>query len=599
MHAERDAIVHKYAQRLVGLKKGQKGAIIAEACAELGCGRQAFYTMLGEIMPSGRKTREGKGGAGDTALTRKEADVLSAYLMEAYNNNDKKGRTLKEAVRVLRSNGKIIAGRVDKESGEIALLSLDAIARALRHYEVHPSQLLRPTPHTNLASKHPNHVHEVDTSVGTIYYLKDGTSIVEWDKAAHYKNKPWNIETAQQHRVIRYVLTDHCTGLVRFRYYPHSENARWTVDFLAWCWSQKEDPADPFHGAPFILYVDLGIANTLVRRFCERIGVQLIPHKAKNSRATGSVEGSHNYAVELPFEHGLRDLRQDITSFDALNRAAYRWQLWWNATEIHSRHKLNRHAAWMFIQRDELRETAPYQTLLSLATERPKKCQVRGDLTAKFKGRFWDVKVVPGVMVKGDVYLHWHPFIADTAMAVVEGEDGKETHIALRDVTGIVDPAKGQWGFIQGAAILGEEFKAKPDTRIDTNRKRIRLVASGAETLEQDAQLRKRKDFVAFGGTLDPLKEAREAELPHYLKKRGTAIDTPALTVELPPLTPRAAARRLIELLGAAWRPDYLQEIQARYPAGVPEADLERLADEFRQREEAPAAPRPALKAVK
>jgi hypothetical protein len=597
MHAERDAIIHKYAQRLAGLKKGQKGAIIAEACAELGCGRMAFYRLLGEIMPSGRKTREGKGGAGDTALTRHEADLISAYLMEGYNHIDKKGRTLKEAVRVLRSNGKITAGRVDVESGEVSLMSLDAISKALRYYEKHPDQLRRPTPHTNLASKHPNHVHQVDTSVGTIYYLKDGTSIVEWDKGEHYKNKPWNIETAQQHRVIRYVLTDHCTGVVRFRYYPHSENARWTVDFLAWCWAQKDDPADPFHGASTILYVDLGIANTLVRRFCERLGVNLIAHKPKNSRATGSVEGSHNYAVELPFEHGLRDLRQDITSFEALNRAAYRWQLWWNATEVHGRHKMTRFQAWMFIKPEELRQTAPYQTLLSLATERPKKCQVRGDLTAKFKGRIWDVKTVPGVMVKGDVFLHWHPFIADTAMAVIE-EDGKERHIALTDVTGVVDPAQGQWGFIQGAAVLGEEFKAKPDTRIDTNRKHVRLIASGAETLQEDEKRRKRKDFVAFGASIDPLKEAREADLPAYIKKRGTAIDTPALTIETPPLGHRAAARRLIELLGDAWRPEYMQEIQTRYPAGVPEADLEALAAEFRERGETPAK-RPPLKAVK
>ncbi|WP_054772764.1 hypothetical protein [Methylogaea oryzae] len=35
-------------------------------------------------------------------------------------------------------------------------------------------------------------------------------------------------------RVIRYVITDHCTNLTRWRYYPHSESGEHTVRFLAW-----------------------------------------------------------------------------------------------------------------------------------------------------------------------------------------------------------------------------------------------------------------------------------------------------------------------------------------------------------------------------
>jgi hypothetical protein len=603
MHAERDAIVHKYAQRLAGLKKGQKGAIIAEACAELGCGRNTFYELLGVIMPSGRKTRTSKQGkkgtgAGDTAVLPEEADKVSAYIMEGFNNIDKKGRTIKGALKTLRDNGEVVCGRVDPETGEISYLSEDAVSRALVHYGVHPVQLRRPTPNANLASKHPNHVGGCDSTTGTIFFLKDGSNLFEPDKKKHYKNKPWELEAVAKWRVIRYTYVDHCTGVVRVRYYPHSENARHTVDFLAWVWAPKDHPNDPHHGAPEILYVDGGINNTLVRRFCARLGVRIIVHAPGNSRATGFIEGAHWYSVEVPFEHGLRDLKHEIDSFEELNRRVYVWQLAYNWAEVHERHGMARFPAWLHIKPEQLRETAPYKTLLTLATEKPKRCVVRGDLKIEFRSRLWCVKNVPGVMVKGDVYAHWHPFIKDTAMAVVEDENGKEIHIALEDKTGIVDPAQGQWGYIQGAAIIGETYASPPDTEIDKNRKRVRLVASESATQEEDKQKRRKKDFVAFGGRINPLKAAEEAVLPTPIKKRGTAIDTPALTIDLPPLGHRAAGRRLIEMLGETWHPEYLNEISARYPAGVPEADLDALADEFRERGEAPAK-RPPLKAVK
>lgn len=587
------AALVRYAERLAQAKHGQKGPILEEACAELNCTRATFYTLLADVLPSGRKRRSDAGG---TDLTREEAVALSAYLMEGYNNIDKKGRTLKRAVKVLRDNGMIIAGRVDPETGEISRLSLSAISRALFHYDLHPEQLRRPAPHTSLASRHPNHVHQVDSSVGTIYYLEDGQAVVELDQAKHYKNKPWNIQAVEQKRVIRYTLTDHTTGVARFRYYPHSENARHTVDFLAWCWAPKDSRHDPFHGVPVLLYVDPGIANTLVRRFCNLLNVELIAHRPKNARATGGVEGAHNYAVELPFEHGLRDIRHKIKGFADLNRVAERWQLYWNATEIHSRHGMTRFEAWQHIRDDQLKRTCDYKTLLTLATERPKKCQVRGDKTARFMGRTWDVSEVPGLVIKGDVYLHWHPFIPDCAMAVVEDANGRETHIQLPDVTGVVDPQQGKWGFLEGAPVLGQEYKAQADTQIDKNRKEVRLHASGQTTLKGDEAARRKKDFVAFDGRIDPYKEAYEAELPTYLKKRGTDLPLIAPEIELTPLTHIQAAKLLKGRMGDAWTPNHFADLQRRYPQGVPEADIELLLEEFQGK--GPAM-KPALKVVK
>jgi hypothetical protein len=163
-------------------------------------------------------------------------------------------------------------------------------------------------------------------------------------------------------------------------------------------------------------------------------------------------------------------------------------------------------------------------------------------------------------------------------MAVVEDENGGERHIQLRDVTGEVDPAGGQWGFKQNAVEFGSGFKAPADTQIDKNRKEIRLLASGSATQKEDEKKRAKKSFVAFEGGINPYREAEEAQLPTYLKKHGTALESPALAVETLPLSPMQATKLLkpkLEAMGVAWTGEHLKLLQRRWPEGIREADLD------------------------
>ncbi|MFO6321430.1 integrase, partial [Pseudomonas aeruginosa] len=82
-------------------------------------------------------------------------------------------------------NGKIVAGSVDHRTGEVTLMSLSAIGRALRAYGLHPEQLLRPAPAVELVSLHPNHVWQIDASISTQFYLaNDGARAM--NKAEFY-----------------------------------------------------------------------------------------------------------------------------------------------------------------------------------------------------------------------------------------------------------------------------------------------------------------------------------------------------------------------------------------------------------------------------
>ncbi|MEX3556676.1 MAG: hypothetical protein VB131_09240 [Burkholderia gladioli] len=157
----------------------------------------------------------------------------------------------------MRADGKIRAEYIDMETEEIIALSDSAIIRSLREYRLHPEQLRLPTPHVNLSSPHPNYAWQVDASVCIVYYLPTGgVGLCELKDAVHYKNKPENLKAIEAFRVIRYVIADHCSGVLRWRYYPHAETAQHTVEHLAWGMAKKDN--DPFHGAPRYLMVDPG-----------------------------------------------------------------------------------------------------------------------------------------------------------------------------------------------------------------------------------------------------------------------------------------------------------------------------------------------------
>jgi hypothetical protein len=88
---------------------------------------------------------------------------------------------VEKAINSLRDNGLIVSGRLDETTGEIVPLSASAIIRALRQYRLHPDQLRAPAPAVQLASRHPNHVWQLDASICVLYYLKNPAKGVKGD----------------------------------------------------------------------------------------------------------------------------------------------------------------------------------------------------------------------------------------------------------------------------------------------------------------------------------------------------------------------------------------------------------------------------------
>ncbi|WP_213664280.1 DDE-type integrase/transposase/recombinase [Stutzerimonas stutzeri] len=581
-------------QRLVALAReieqaphGSKTALCRAAAADLGITLATVYRKLKEVTVTA--TRKRRTDAGTSALERHEAELISAVLIQSIRDNDKQLSTLERAVERLRSNGQIRAEIIDGSTGEIRPLSLDAIARAMRAYGLHPDQVLRPAPAVELVSLHPNHVWQIDASISTQFYLADDGARA-MDKAEFYDGKPQNLKRIEKQRLWRYVITDHTSGTIYAHYVLGAESAENLCNVLISA-MVKRGEHDPFHGVPLCIMTDPGAAMTssMFRNLCRALGIELIINKVGNARAKGQVEQAHNI-VEREFESGLR-LMDKPSTLEQINGLAGRWMRHYNATAIHTRTHRTRYGAWMLIRPEQLRIAPPAEVCRELAIAQPEKRKVTAKLRVPFRGAEYDIADVPGLMVGDTVLITRNPFRDESsAQLVLVGADGRDHYHVVERI------AKDDNGFAANGAtrrVIGEGIRSLPESQAEQTKKVLDQLATGTDSLEA-AEKAKKARATPFGGEIDPFKEQANTSLPAYLPKRGTELETrvTVATVEIKPLTYVEAAKILRARLGSSWSADSLAWLKTEYPNGVPEAELDAIVSRL----QAPA--RPGLRLV-
>jgi hypothetical protein len=377
---------------------GRKEAVYAAACAELGMSRPTLMRALSDVAVRGDRKR--RVDAGQVSLTRDDAILISAMLMESLRKNGKRILSVAQAVDILRRNGEVKAEFLDPASGEVRPLSASAIARGLRTHGMHPDQLLRPAPAVEMQSLHPNHVWQIDASLCVLYYLKTGadreSGLQVMRSSVFYKNKPANLKRIENDRVWRYVVTDHYSGAVWVHYVFGAESALNISESFIAAIQPSGDERRPVHGVPRIVMMDMGSANTsaVFLNLLKRLQVEPIAHAPENARATGQVEKAQDL-VERSFESGLRF--QPVASLDELNAQAAVWMTWFNGTQRHTRHGHTRYAMWATIRDEQLRLAPSVEMCRLLLTHQPESRKVNDRLRVEFggQGREWDVSGIP------------------------------------------------------------------------------------------------------------------------------------------------------------------------------------------------------------
>ncbi len=554
--------------------QGRKGAIYDAACQELGMSRATLARKIKEVAVMAPRKR--RSDAGQSALTFDEAKLISAALMETTRKNDKRLYSIKDAVTMLRANNAIRAEFLDMETGELRPLSESTIHRALRMYGLHPDQLLAPAPVTEMASRHANHVWQIDASLCTLYYLGNGAKGLQgMEGQVYYKNKPGNLERVSANRVWRYVVTDHASGWVYVEYVLGAESGENLCSVFINA-MQERGGADMMHGCPVMIVTDPGAAMTgaLFRNLCRALGISLVINAVGNARAKGQVENANNL-VETKFEPGLK--LRPVASLDELNTLAKAWRENFNATEIHRRHGQSRSLVWMTIRADQLIKAPPVAVCRELAVAEPESRKVTPKLRVSFHGREYDVSTVPDVMVHQKVMVTRNPWRDDAAQVVLVGEDGRDVFHVVHEVF------KDELGFSEKAAVFGESFKRHADTPAQTALKDIEQLVTGTDSQAAAEATRKAKSL-PFGGQFDPYKHIDDTTLPTYLPRRGTAHDLVAPKLELPPLSLVEAAKQIkpkVEAAGSEWTADRFRWLQQRYPSGVPQEQLDTIVAEL------------------
>lgn len=554
-------------------RHGTRGAIYDSASAELGISRATLLRKIKEVAITDKRKR--RTDAGKTALTRHEAAMISATLMEATRKNGKRLYSVADAVEMLRANGEIDAGRLDDETGEWSPLSESTIIRALRGYGLHPDQLSQPAPVTELASLHPNHVWEIDASLCTLYYLSNGQRGLQvMDSATFYKNKPNNLQRIASDRVWSYELTDHTSGWIYVEYVMGAESGENLCSVLINA-MQERGGADVLHGVPHMLYLDPGSANTaaMTKNLCRSLGIDLVSHKPRNARATGQVEKARDI-IERRFEPGLKF--QPVNSLDELNAKARQWRQHFNATAIHSRHGKSRSSLWMTITAQQLIKAPSVTVCRELAVATPESRKVTPKLRISFRGAEYDVSSVPGVMVGEKLMITRNPWRSHAAQVVLIDEAGHD-YFHLVEVV-----RKNEYGFAEGAAVLGQGYQRHADTPAQIAAKELEQLITETNN-EAHALAARKAQALPFGGKLDPYKILTDHELPLFLPRRGQVFPVRAVRIEARRLTHVEAAKKLKERL-PVWNAAMYQALVQHWPEGIAEEELDAATQKLAER---------------
>ena len=578
------------AQQLRQTPHRERGAFVARHANALQVTPKTLYEWIGEITKTDRKPRSDKG---TSSLTREEAMLVSSVLRESRKQTGKQLGKVSLAVEILRSNGMIRADVIDKNTGEIRDLSDSAIERALRCYGLHPDQMDRPAPAQALRTSHPNHLWQIDASLCVLYYLPRDKGLAVMDHAVFYHNKPGNSTKIESDRVWRYAITDHTSGAGYLEYVYGGESGENLASVFINA-MQYRGKADPFHGVPVIAMLDPGSANTgaLFKNLCASLGVRLQINGVHNPRAKGQVEGFHNI-IERDFESRLK--LAPISNLDELNQRAWQWMRSFNAVQVHRRTGMTRYAAWSRITASQLIKAPSIEICRNLTHSKPEPRTINGYMQVSWRANQYDVGHIPGINVGDKVDVATNPWREGSVRIIVRDTQGLEQFHEADMIR------RDDFGFGEGAALIGTEFKRHTDTPTVTAQKLLDKLAMEANTQGEVDGKRKAKT-IPFGGKVDSFKPIEDAEpnLPSWIEKRGTESPVQTPDIHLRPLSLVETAKQLYAKLGDKWKPEFYAELKTTYPmCEVPQEHLDDLRAYFAgDASRKPASARPALRVV-
>ncbi|MFA5183316.1 MAG: hypothetical protein WC405_18535 [Syntrophales bacterium] len=533
------------AAELKEAKPRERRAVMAKYRDLAGMSEQHLYRVAaGYGFDSGRKRRSDRGVL-KTGVTDRQIELVGALLYETGRENKGPIMPVERAIQIAEMNGYMEPGQVTPST----------MNRILRERQMSKAHMKTDTPYTPMKSLHPNHTHVYDVSVCIQYYMKDGKLGI-MDERDFYKNKFENFSKIKK-RLLRYVLVDHFSGAFNFRYYNTTGETQENLwDFLKWTWGGNHHDKLPFRGVPFHLLMDTGAANKshAIVNFLERLEVNIPKGLPYNPRRQGACETTHTI-IEEWFESGLRI--QQGTSEEEINAWALDMSVWYQATKLHTRHGMARTPCWLLIKEDQLRELPEEKILQDIYQNKQEPRKVSGSYTISFDGMEYNVRHVEGIGKNAEVRvirkLYKKPLID------VEWQ-GKLYESAPIETLPAV-----QGGFRADAAIIGQTYRAQPETQTQKAVKRFDNMAYGETKGKKDVPF---EGMHVFGGLADQINV-------DFITKKGTPIEVNRGIVETH-ISVEELLKRLINQVGRITQ-ETNQGLRAQYGASISVKEAEEV----------------------
>lgn len=566
--------VRQLARRLDDAEHGTGTALVREAGQFLGLSVQTVYRHLKAVAgwSSGRKARSDKG---TTSVSADALVTMGAAQREAIRANGKQTLFTTTARGILEANGHSFG----VSNGQINKLLRDRKLNVAAQRVADPVQALR--------APHPNHTHEIDPSLCLVYYLKGRQYIIRDDE--FYKNKLDRLAQVK-FKVYRYVCYDKASACVVPWYTEAAgEDQHNLFKFLMFAWGLQQ--GRPTHGVPLNLLWDKGSANTsaAVRSLLDALGVNHVTHEAGNARVKGGVENGNNI-VETQFESRLRF--QPVENVEQLNAAAFAWANAYCANLIPGQDTRLRRTGlaaptarfdlWQLITPEQLRVLPPVEVCQAFMRSKEEERQVKPDLSITFRHPaaertltyslrgFDGINVGDMVVVRGLIY-------GECAIQVqVERYNGEP--LIYRVEPNVEFDAFGQRA---DAAEIGAEFKRTAKTQAEQAATAMDEAAYPGMAADEVKAARSKR-VTPFNG-LNAHGYLRDIELPAYLPRQGTAIETPAHAAPAGPelIDAVTAMLRIVAAIGRNLSPQENAFFMKRYEGGVPEDQVAALIAQY------------------
>ena len=336
-----------------------------------------------------RKERKTKGQSGASRDILMNASTLMLT-----------SRRISNAIPLPACDAKMILEDSGRETGGV---STSWFLARLRQERIGAKDLLKPSPHVRLLSKHPNHVWQFDVT-NCLQYFLDTKGLGERDtEMTMYKNKIVKTAKAIKKELLRYAVVDHCSGAFFFHYfYASGERAADGSEFLFRAMRPKDELIKKtwngqsgaklgkyrMHGVPFMLVSDKGSILTAKanQALMDALRVDVELHMPGNPRAKGAIEGLMKYINR--FEARLKFQRP--ADLDELNRWALDWCIYVNGA-LKMRDIAPRSVLWSFITAEQLR-LCPEEPLYRLLIKEPTITRLAGgDRIISVDGRDYQV----------------------------------------------------------------------------------------------------------------------------------------------------------------------------------------------------------------